>query len=230
METTRVVLADDQALVRGALAVLVDSAADMEVVGEAANGREAVEMARANRADIVVMDIRMPETDGIEATRLIAADEDLAGVRVLVVTTFETTENVLDALRAGASGFLAKNTRPADLLDAVRSVAHGESLLSPSATAFLIDQLRSRPDHLPHRVDLAALTGREREVLGLVAGGLTNSEIADALVLSPLTVKTHVSRILTKLGARDRPQLVIAAYEAGLVRPGWTRADASGRR
>ncbi|OPC77782.1 DNA-binding response regulator [Embleya scabrispora] len=225
MDAIRVVVADDQVLVRGALAVLVDTAEGMTVVGEASNGREAVELARANRADVVLMDLRMPEMDGIEATRLIAADEDLAGVRVLVLTTFETTENVLEALRAGANGFLAKDTRPAELLVAIRAVAQGEALLSSSATAFVINQLLSRPDHAAHQSDLAALTDREREVLGLVAGGLSNQEIAEGLVVSPLTVKTHVSRILAKLGARDRPQLVVAAYESGLVRPGWTRPN-----
>ncbi|MEV0030951.1 response regulator transcription factor [Nocardia sp. NPDC050793] len=214
----RVLLADDQALVRGAFALLVASAPDMTVVGEAATGREAVELARTERADVVVMDIRMPDLDGIAATTSIAADENLAGVRVLVLTTYDTDDNVLAALRAGASGFLIKDTKPAALLDAIRTVAAGEALLSPSATAAVIARVRSAPDPAP-RPALGALTDRELDVLVLVARGLTNAEIAETLVLSPLTVKTHVSRILAKLLARDRVQLVIAAYEAGLVTP-----------
>ncbi|MET8780021.1 response regulator transcription factor [Nocardia sp. NPDC050713] len=214
----RVLLADDQALVRGAFALLVASAPDMTVVGEAATGREAVALARAERADVVVMDIRMPDLDGIAATTSIAADENLAGVRVLVLTTYDTDDNVLAALRAGASGFLIKDTKPAALLDAIRTVAAGEALLSPSATAAVIARVRSAPDPAP-RPTLGTLTDRELDVLVLVARGLTNAEIAETLVLSPLTVKTHVSRILAKLLARDRVQLVIAAYEAGLVTP-----------
>ncbi|MCP2278917.1 two component transcriptional regulator, LuxR family [Nocardia amikacinitolerans] len=214
----RVLLADDQALVRGAFALLVASAPDMTVVGEAATGRAAVALARAERADVVVMDIRMPDMDGIAATTSIAADENLAGVRVLVLTTYDTDDNVLAALRAGASGFLIKDTKPAALLDAIRTVAAGEALLSPSATSAVIARVRSAPDPTP-RPTLGALTDRELDVLVLVARGLTNAEIAETLVLSPLTVKTHVSRILAKLLARDRVQLVIAAYEAGLVTP-----------
>ncbi|WP_194819435.1 response regulator transcription factor [Nocardia sp. XZ_19_385] len=214
----RVVLADDQALVRGAFAMLVASAPDMEVVGEAGTGREAVELARSERADVVVMDIRMPDLDGIAATTLIAADENLAGVRVLVLTTYDTDDNVLAALRAGASGFLIKDTKPAALLDAIRTVAAGEALLSPSATATVIARVRSVPDPAP-RPSLGALTERELDVLVLIAKGMTNAEIAETLVVSPLTVKTHVSRILAKALARDRVQLVIAAYEAGLVTP-----------
>jgi DNA-binding NarL/FixJ family response regulator len=216
----RVLLADDQALVRGAFALLVASAADMEVVGEASTGREATELARSSRADVVVMDIRMPDLDGIEACRLIAADDDLAGVRVLILTTFETDDNVVLAMRAGASGFLVKDTQPGQLLEAIRTVAAGEALLSPGATRALIERVVRQPEQPrsdPER--LTALTGREREVLALVASGLSNLEIAEALVLSPLTAKTHVSRIMAKLAARDRAQLVIAAYEAGLVRP-----------
>ncbi|GAB2672756.1 response regulator transcription factor [Nocardia goodfellowii] len=214
----RVVLADDQALVRGAFAMLVASAPDMQVVGEAGTGRAAVELARSERADVVVMDIRMPDLDGIAATALIAADENLAGVRVLVLTTYDTDDNVLAALRAGASGFLIKDTKPAALLDAIRTVAAGEALLSPSATATVIARVRSVPDPAP-RPSLGALTERELDVLVLIAKGLTNAEIAETLVVSPLTVKTHVSRILAKALARDRVQLVIAAYEAGLVTP-----------
>ncbi|MET9216905.1 MULTISPECIES: response regulator transcription factor [unclassified Nocardia] len=215
----RVVLADDQALVREAFALLVDSAPDLTVVGQAATGAEAITLARSERADVVVMDIRMPELDGIAATARIAADEDLAGVRVLVLTTYDTDDNVLAALRAGASGFLIKDTRPAALLAAIRTVAAGESLLSPSATAAVIARVRAVPDPAP-RPSLGTLTDRELDVLILVAKGMSNAEVAETLVVSPLTVKTHVSRILAKLLARDRVQLVIAAYEAGLVIPG----------
>ncbi|WP_234320069.1 response regulator [Streptomyces sp. SBT349] len=219
----RVLLADDQTLVRSAFAMLVDSARDMAVVGQAGTGREAVELARTTRADLVVMDIRMPDLDGIEATRRIAADEDLAGVRVLVLTTYDTDEHVVEALRAGASGFLVKDTRPAELLDAIRTVAAGEALLSPGPTARLIARALRAPEALatgqaPPRLD--RLSDRERQVLALVARGLTNTEIADTLRLSPLTAKTHVSRIMGKLSARDRAQLVILAYESGLVIPG----------
>ena len=219
--TIRVLLADDQTLVRGAFALLVASAADMEVVGEAGTGHEAVALARGSRADVVVMDIRMPGLDGIEACRQIASCDDLAGVRVLMLTTFETDENVVNAVRAGASGFLVKDTRPEQLLDAIRTVAAGDALLSPGATRALIARVvRQREPGLPAVGRVATLTGREREVLTLVAAGLSNQEIAEDLVVSPLTAKTHVSRILAKLAARDRAQLVIAAYESGLVHPG----------
>ncbi|MEV5847464.1 response regulator transcription factor [Streptomyces sp. NPDC051985] len=220
--TIRVLLADDQNLVRASFAMLVSSAGDMEVVAEAGTGREAVALARSARADLIVMDIRMPDLDGIEATRLIAADEDLAGVKVLVLTTYETDEHIVEALRAGASGFLVKDIRPAELLDAIRTVAAGESLLSPGPTSRLI----ARFLRAPNTGTTAAVGGpsglseRERQVLALVARGLNNPEIADALGLSPLTAKTHVSRIMGKLGARDRAQLVIVAYESGLVTPG----------
>ncbi|MGW3241800.1 response regulator [Streptomyces sp. NPDC001070] len=204
--------------------MLVESAPDMEVVGHAATGRQAVAAARSCRADVVVMDIRMPDLDGIEATRLIAADDDLAGVRVLVLTTYDTDDHVLPALRAGASGFLVKDTRPADLLDAIRTVAAGEALLSPGPTARLIARVLRLPEGPPQGGPaperLAVLSERERQVLTLVARGLNNTEAAEALGLSPLTAKTHVSRIMGKLGARDRAQLVIAAYESGLVAPG----------
>ncbi|MFJ7205111.1 response regulator [Streptomyces sp. NPDC098789] len=216
----RVLLADDQTLVRAAFAMLIESAPDMAVVGQAANGREAVELARTERADVVVMDIRMPGTDGIEATRLIAATEDLAGVKVLVLTTYDTDENVVEALRSGASGFLVKDTRPAELLAAIRTVAGGEALLSPGPTARLIARVLRTPRSAPAPAALDPLSDREREVLTLVAKGLNNTEIADALALSPLTAKTHVSRIMGKLGIRDRAQLVIVAYESGLVVPG----------
>ncbi|MFF4543122.1 response regulator [Streptomyces sp. NPDC001435] len=219
MSAIRVLLADDQTLVRAAFAMLVESAKDMEVVGQAGTGREAVELARRERADLVVMDIRMPDLDGIEATRLIAAAEDLAGVRVLVLTTYDTDEHIVEALRAGASGFLVKDTRPAELLDAIRTVAAGEALLSPGPTARLIERFLRSPS-APSTAGPECLSEREREVLALVARGLNNTEIAEALGLSPLTAKTHVSRIMGKLGARDRAQLVVVAYESGLIVPG----------
>ncbi|WP_051468307.1 response regulator transcription factor [Actinomadura oligospora] len=222
----RVLLADDQALVRGAFALLIGSAPDMEVVGEAATGRDAYELARQARADVVIMDVRMPDLDGIEATRLIAADEDLAGVRVLVLTTYDTDEHIIAALRAGASGFIVKDALPAELLRAVRTVSAGEALLSPGPTARVIARALRLPDTAPRPNSrlasdrLAVLSPREREVLTLVAKGLNNTEIAQALHLSPLTAKTHVSRIMNRLDARDRPQLVIVGYETGLVVPG----------
>ncbi|WP_411041931.1 response regulator [Streptomyces collinus] len=199
--------------------MLVETAPDMVVVGQAATGREAVDLARSERADLVLMDIRMPGLDGIEATRLIAADEDLAGVKVLVLTTYDTDEHIVDALRAGASGFLVKDTRPADLLDAIRVVAAGEALLSPGPTARLIERFLRSPS-APPTAGPECLSERERQVLTLVARGLNNTEIAEALGLSPLTAKTHVSRIMGKLGARDRAQLVVVGYESGLVTPG----------
>ncbi|MGW4028960.1 response regulator [Streptomyces sp. NPDC004838] len=221
-DPVRVLLADDQLLVRASFAMLIESAPDMEVVGQAGNGAEAAELARTRRADVVVMDIRMPHLDGIEATRLIAADEDLAGVKVLVLTTYDTDDHVLDALRAGASGFLVKDTRPADLLTAIRTVAAGDALLSPGPTARLIARVLTAPSAPGPglRAGPEDLTDRERQVLALVARGLNNREIATSLGLSPLTAKTHVSRIMGKLGARDRAQLVILAYESGLVVPG----------
>ncbi|PWI18518.1 DNA-binding response regulator [Streptomyces sp. Act143] len=221
--TIRVLLADDQTLVRAAFAMLVESAGDMEVVGEAGTGREAVELARRAQADLIVMDIRMPELDGIEATRLIAADPDLAGVKVLVLTTYDTDENIVEALRAGASGFLVKDTRPAEMLEAIRTVAAGDSLLSPGPTARLIARLLQSPGTVgPFAAEGGpeCLSERERDVLALVGRGLNNAEIGAALGLSPLTAKTHVSRIMGKLGARDRAQLVIVAYESGMVTPG----------
>jgi DNA-binding NarL/FixJ family response regulator len=217
----RVLLADDQALIRAGFRVLVDSADDMQVVAEATDGAQAVELARRERADVVLMDIRMPVMDGLEATRQIAADDDLAGVKVIILTTFESDEYVYQAIRAGASGFLVKDAEPEDLIHAVRVVARGDALLAPSVTRRLITDLATRPE-LP-KADprhLEGLTDREREVLQLVAAGLSNDEIAARLFVSPLTSKTHVSRILTKLGARDRAQLVVVAYESGLVTPG----------
>jgi DNA-binding NarL/FixJ family response regulator len=225
--TIRVLLADDQTLLRSAFRVLVDSEADMEVVAEAADGAEAVALARSERADVVLMDIRMPGTDGLAATRMISADPDLAGVRVVMLTTFEVDEYVVQALRAGAAGFLGKGAEPEDLLDAIRVAAAGDALLSPAATRGLITSFlaqaetagEARAGSPEHERRLAALTGREREVLVLVAGGHSNDEIAGRLAVSPLTVKTHVNRTMAKLGARDRSQLVVFAYESGLVRP-----------
>jgi len=217
----RVLLADDQALIRAGFRLLLDSADGIEVVGEAGNGAEAVDLARQLRADVVLMDIRMPGTDGLEATMRIAAADDLAGVKVIILTTFESDEYVYQAIRAGASGFLVKDAEPADLIQAVRVVAAGDALLAPRVTRRLITDLAARPERPrsdAHQLD--ALTDREREVLSLVAAGLSNDEIAAQLYLSPLTAKTHVSRILTKLAARDRAQLVVLAYESGLVTPG----------
>jgi DNA-binding NarL/FixJ family response regulator len=217
----RVVVADDQALVRAGFRLLVDSAADLEVVGEAADGAQAVELARQQRHDVVLMDIRMPTMDGLEATRRIVADEVLAEVRVLMLTTFDLDEYVYQALRVGASGFLLKDTPPGDLLAAIRVVAAGDALLGPGITRRLIAEFARRPE--PSAVTpavLATLTDREREVLGLIAHGLSNSEIAERLVVSQATSKTYVSRLLAKLGARDRAQLVAIAYETGLVTPG----------
>jgi DNA-binding NarL/FixJ family response regulator len=214
----RVLIADDQALVRAGFRVLIDSAEDLESVGEAADGAEAVSLATKLSPDVVLMDIRMPGMDGLAATREIVTAEE--GPRVLILTTFDIDEYVFEALRAGASGFLLKDTDPAELLQAVRVVAAGDALLAPSVTRRLIEEFVLRPD--PHRTPPAALdvlTEREREVLGLVARGMSNGEIATELFISPATAKTHVSRIMAKLGARDRAQLVVAAYETGLVVP-----------
>jgi len=218
--SVRVLLADDQALIRAGFRALIETAPDLAVVGEAADGREAVALARETRADVVLMDIRMPDLDGLAATRAITADEDLAGVRVLILTTFEADEHVFQALRSGASGFLGKGVEPADLLDAIRVVAAGEALLSPRATKALIARYLDPADgaHDPVPPELAALTEREREVLGLVAAGLSNDDIAGRLYVSPLTAKTHVNRIMAKLGARDRAQLVVLAYRTGFAR------------
>ena len=219
----RVLVADDQALVRGGFRVLVDSASDLVTVGEAADGAEAVAMTRELEPDVVLMDIRMPVTDGIEATRAIALDPASAATRVLILTTFDLDEYVYEALRAGASGFLLKDTDPDALLEAIRIVAAGDALLAPSVTRRLIEEFTRR--RAPHRTDLAALdvlTEREREVMMLVARGLSNGEIAEELFISPATAKTHVSRVMMKLAARDRAQLVAMAYECGLVTPGET--------
>ncbi|MGW0468951.1 response regulator [Streptomyces sp. NPDC003027] len=226
--TIRVLLADDQALLRSAFKVLVDSEPDMEVVAEAADGAQAVALARSAKADVVLMDIRMPGTDGLAATRMITADPDLSAVRIVMLTTFEVDEYVVRSLRAGASGFLGKGAEPEELLNAIRIAAAGEALLSPVATRGLIARFLAQgggsddeegQSALRHSERLAALTTREREVLVLVAGGHSNDEIAERLEVSPLTVKTHVNRTMSKLGARDRAQLVVTAYESGLVRP-----------
>ena len=214
----RVVLADDQALVRAGLRVLVNSEDDMEVVGEAADGSQVVELAHRLQPDVVLMDIRMPGLDGVEATRRIAADDKLGRVHVLILTTYELDEYVFDSLRAGACGFLLKDTEPSDLIKAVRVAAGGEALLSPSVTRRLIAEFATLSQaRRTSSESLAVLTAREREVMALVARGLSNHEIAEELVLSPATARTHVSRAMTKLGARDRAQLVVLAYETGLV-------------
>ncbi len=219
--TIRVLLADDQALVRAGFRVLVDSAPDLEVVGEAQTGVEAVRLAGETKADVVLMDIRMPEMDGLAATQAITSDPSLAAVRVLVLTTFEIDEYVFAALRAGASGFLGKSVEARELQDAIRVVARGDALLSPGATKSLIVRFLSAPGaRVGHAPDvLAVLTDREREVMTLVAGGLTNDEIAARLGISRMTAKTHANRAMLKLGAHDRAQLVVIAYETGLVRP-----------
>jgi DNA-binding NarL/FixJ family response regulator len=216
-----VLLADDQALVRGGFRALLDAESDIRVVGEATNGVEAVALARSTKPDVLLMDIRMPELDGLEATRQLATDRGLAGVKIVILTTFELDEYVFEALRSGASGFLVKDTEPVELLAAVRLVAGGEALLSPSVTRRVIEEFASRAKEPPPTDELDQLTDREREIMGLVAGGLSNDEIAERLVVSPATAKTHVSRAMVKLGARDRAQLVVLAYEYGLVRPGW---------
>ncbi|MFF2628756.1 response regulator transcription factor [Kitasatospora sp. CB02891] len=216
----RVLVADDQALVRGSFRLLVDSAPDLTAVGEAADGVEAVELARRERPDVVLMDIRMPRLDGIEATRALAADPVLTDVRVLVLTTFDLDDYAFAALRAGAAGFLLKDTRPAELLEAIRVVAAGQALLAPRVTRRLIEEYTRRPEPATVPAALAGTTEREREVLVLVGLGLSNEEIAAHLHVSLSTAKTHIGRLLQKLAARDRAQLVIAAYESGLIRPG----------
>jgi DNA-binding NarL/FixJ family response regulator len=218
----RVLVADDQALVRAGFVALLDAQDGIAVIAEAGTGAAALAAARELRPDVVLMDIRMPEMDGLAATRAIAADPTLATVRVVVLTTFELDEYVFEAMRSGASGFLVKHTEPAELVRAVRVVADGDALLSPSVTRRLVSEfaVRTKQPAGPSAA-LAELTAREREVMALVAEGLTNAEIGERLFMSPATARTHVSRILTKLGARDRTQLVVMAYESGLVRPGW---------
>lgn len=221
--TIRVLIADDQSLIRAGFVSLVGSAPDLEVVGEAVDGADAIRQVRSTHPDVVLMDIRMPGTDGLSATELITADADLASVKVLVLTTFEADEYVVAALRAGASGFLGKGVEPDELINAIRVVAAGESLLSPRATRALIARFLSQPHQA--RVGgadatLDVLTEREREIVALVAQGMSNDDIAERLYLSPLTAKTHVNRAMAKLGARDRAQLVVLAYQSGLVRAG----------
>lgn len=221
----RVVLADDQVLLRAGLRALLDAEDDIDVVGEASDGAEAVELVRTLTPDVVLMDIRMPGTDGLEATRIIADDDALAATKVVILTTFDLDEYVFEAVRIGASGFLVKDTEPTELLRGIRAVAGGDALLSPGVTRRLIGEFasRSRDTSLPAAKNLARLTEREREIVGLVGEGLSNDEIAERLVVSPATAKTHVSRAMVKLHARDRAQLVVLAYESGLVRPGWTQ-------
>jgi DNA-binding NarL/FixJ family response regulator len=217
----RVLLADDQALVRAGFRALLDAEPDIDVVAEAADGLAAVSAASELRPDVVLMDIRMPGVDGLEATRRIAAEPRLADVRIVILTTFDLDEYVFEALRVGASGFLVKDTEPVELLRGIRAVAAGDALLSPGVTRRLIAEFagRARTPAPPRELD--SLTDREREVMALVGAGLSNEEIATQLFVSPATAKTHVSRAMVKLGARDRAQLVVFAYEAGLVRPGW---------
>lgn len=217
----RVLLVDDQALLRSGLRALLDADDDIEVVGEAGDGAEAQERAIELVPDVILMDIRMPGVDGLTATKAITTDERLAAVKIVILTTFELDEYIFEALRSGASGFLVKDTEPRDLLKAVRTVAAGDSLLSPRATRSLIEEYASRAKPASLSPDLDFLTDREREVMALVAAGLSNDAIAERLVISPTTAKTHVSRTMTKLGARDRAQLVVYAYETGLVTPGW---------
>jgi len=218
----RVVLADDQALVRAGLRALLDAEDGIEVVGEADDGEAAVQAARDLRPDVVLMDIRMPGVDGLEATKRIGGDPELASVRIVILTTFDLDEYVFEGVRSGASGFLVKDTDPPELLRAVRTVASGEALLAPRATRRLVEEFASRATPAERSPTLDLLTDREREVMALVAAGLSNDEIAGKLYISPTTAKTHVSRAMIKLGARDRAQLVVFAYETGLVRPGWT--------
>ncbi|MFG2307931.1 response regulator [Streptomyces sp. NPDC048566] len=217
----RVLLADDQSLVRAGFRALLDAQPDIEVVGEAPDGEEAVAAVRRLHPDVVLMDIRMPVLDGLAATRGITADAGLRDVRVVMLTTFELDEYVFEAIRSGASGFLVKDTEPEELLRAVRAVMAGDALLSPGVTRRLIAEFAARSRAPEVSASLAGLTDREREVMALVGLGLSNEEIARRLVVSPLTAKTHVSRTMVKLGARDRAQLVVIAYESGLVRPGW---------
>ncbi|MGW0949577.1 response regulator transcription factor [Streptomyces sp. NPDC002623] len=220
--TIRVLLADDQALLRATFRILIDSVADLTVVAEAADGQEAVDLTATHRPDVVIMDIRMPNVDGVAATAAICSRPELSGTHILILTTFENDQNVAKALRAGASGFLGKGVRPEDLLSSIRTVATGDSLLSPTATRALITRFLATPDTdgfrtLPDAVK--ALTDREREVMALAAHGKSNAEIAAEMVLSPLTVRSHIQRAMTKLHARDRAQLVVIAYQSGLVKP-----------
>jgi DNA-binding NarL/FixJ family response regulator len=219
--TTRVAIVDDQPLIRGGLIAMIGHAEDLDLAGEAGNGEEGVALVRRLRPDVVLMDIRMPVLDGIEATRRITADPTLSSVRVVVLTTFDADDHVYAAIRAGASAFLLKDASPEEVLEAIRVVARGDALLAPSVTRRLIADLAARPDsERPAPPELDVLTDREREVLVLVGRGFTNAEIGTSLFVSPATAKTHVSRVMTKLYARDRAQLVVIAYETGVVRPG----------
>lgn len=224
----RVLIADDQGAVRGGFAALIDAEDDMFVAGEAGDGRQAVDLARRVFPQVVLMDVRMPNLDGVEATRLICSDPTLADTHVLILTTFDLDEYVYGALRAGASGFLLKDAGPTELLHAIRTIAAGDALLAPSITKRLIAEFAHRPDPAgPAPSELAGLTERERDILRLVAAGLSNAEIARRLVISPLTAKTHVGRVLAKLDCHDRAQLVVLAYETGFVTPGDARASAA---
>ena len=219
--TIRVVVADDQALVRSGFTALLDAQPDIEVVGEAGDGAHALQLVREHHPDVILMDIRMPGVDGLAATREIAADPALAATRVVILTTFDLDEYVFAAVRAGASGFLVKHTEPDELLRAIRQVVDGGALMSPHVTRRLLDEFAARAREPETTLDVSSLTDREREVVTLVGEGLSNDEIAERLYMSAATAKTHVSRAMLKLGARDRAQLVVFAYEAGLVRPGW---------
>jgi len=218
----RIVLVDDQALLRAGFRALIDAEEDLQVVGEASNGQEGLYVVRRMHPDVVLMDIRMPGVDGLAATRAIGADTGLADTKVIILTTFDLDEYVFEAVRLGASGFLVKDTEPVDLLAGIRAVAAGDALLSPGVTRRLIAEFATRSKHTADASALEPLTDREREVVGLVGEGLNNEEIAARLVVSPATAKTHVSRAMIKMHARDRAQLVVIAYESGLVRPGWS--------
>ncbi len=218
----RILLADDQTLIRAGFRALLDAEPDMEVVGEAGTGRDAVRLAVQEKPDVILMDIRMPDEDGLAATRRILGNANLAGTRVIILTTFELDEYISEAVRAGAAGFLVKDTEPAELIRAVRVVHDGDALLSPSVTRRIMAQLASQSRAATKAIPLEQVTEREREVLALVGEGLNNAEIAQRLFITPLTAKTHVSRIMTKLMVRDRSQLVVLAYESGLVKPGWS--------
>ncbi|YCK80772.1 response regulator transcription factor [Arthrobacter sp. D3-18] len=218
----RILLADDQTLIRAGFRALLDAEPDMEVVGEAGTGRDAVSLAARDKPDVILMDIRMPHDDGLTASRKILSDPNLTGTRIIILTTFELDEYIAEAVRAGAAGFLVKDTEPAELIRAVRVVHDGDALLSPSVTRRIMAQLASQSRAAAKVIPLKHVTEREREVLALVGEGLNNAEIAERLFITPLTAKTHVSRIMTKLMVRDRSQLVVLAYDSGLVRPGWS--------
>ncbi|MCP2050108.1 UNVERIFIED_ORG: DNA-binding NarL/FixJ family response regulator [Paenarthrobacter nicotinovorans] len=218
----RILLADDQTLIRAGFRALLDAEPDMEVVGEAGTGRDAVRLAVQEKPDVILMDIRMPDEDGLAATRRILGNANLAGTRIIILTTFELDEYISEAVRAGAAGFLVKDTEPTELIRAVRVVHDGDALLSPSVTRRIMAQLASQSRAATKAIPLEQVTEREREVLALVGEGLNNAEIAERLFITPLTAKTHVSRIMTKLMVRDRSQLVVLAYESGLVKPGWS--------